>query len=261
MRIGGVMKISAVALVAAFAVAAGGCGGAEGNSGTSSGQGSPLGQNAASQVSYQPTSSAGTLPGITVVGTGSAHAVPDVSDWSFGVQSDADTASAALKEASAATQRILDALRGAGISKEDLRTEQVSLYPQMSSDGRAVVGYSASSSVQATVHRISEAGSILDAAVAAGANQVSGPMLRVSDSRAQYRDAAAVALEDARARAQALAAEAGVTLGAPIAIIDSGGGGTPIPVYDRLASDAAEMPIEPGTQEISASLTVTFAIS
>jgi hypothetical protein len=261
MRIGGVTKISTVALVATFAVVAGGCGGADGSSGTASGQGSPLGQSPASQVAYQPTSSAGTLPGITVVGTGSAHAIPDVSDWSFGVQSDADTASAALKEASAATRRILDALRSAGVSREDLRTEQVSLYPRMSSDGRAVVGYSASSSVQATVHRISKAGSILDAAVAAGANQVSGPMLRVSDSRAQYREAAAAALEDARARAQAIATDAGVTLGAPIAIIESGSGGTPTPVYDRMAAGAAEMPIEPGTQEISASLTVTFAIS
>lgn len=250
-----------MALVAAFAVVVGGCGSADNSSGTASGQGSPLGQSAASQVAYQPTSSAGMLPGITVVGTGSAHTVPDVSDWSFGVQSDADTASAALKEASAAARRILNALRGAGVSREDLRTEQVSLYPQMSSDGRAVVGYSASSSVQATVHRISESGSILDAAVRAGANQVSGPTLRVSDSRAQYRNAAAVALEDARARARAIAAEAGVALGAPIAIIESGGGGTPIPVYDRMAAGAAEMPIEPGTQEISASLTVTFAIS
>jgi uncharacterized protein YggE len=260
MRIGGVMKISTVALVAALAAVAGGCGGGEGSSGRASDQASPLAQSAASQVAYQTTTSAGTLPGITVVGTGSAHAVPDVSDWSFGVQSDSDTASGALTEASAATGRILDALRRAGVSKQDLRTEQVSLYPRMSNDGRDVVGYTASSSVHATVHEVAKAGSVVDAAIAAGANQVSGPILRVADSQAQYREAVDAALDDARARADAIAAKAGVKLGAPVTIIENGGG-SPVPVYDRALASAAEMPIEPGTQEISASLTVTFAIS
>jgi hypothetical protein len=255
------MKISTLALVAAFAVVAAGCGGGNQSSGTPVGQGTPLGKNAAGELSYQSTGdSTGALPGITVMGTGSAKAVPDVSDWSFGVQADAKTASAALKEASQATSRILDALRGAGVAKGDLRTEQVSLYPQMSNDGRDVVGYTASSSVQATVHEVAEAGSVVDAAVAAGANQVSGPMLRVADSQAQYREAVNAALDDARARAEAIAAKAGVKLGAPVAIIENGGG-FPVPVYDRAVAGAAEMPIEPGTQEISASLTVTFAIS
>jgi uncharacterized protein len=111
------------------------------------------------------------------------------------------------------------------------------------------------------VHEVAKAGSVVDAAVAAGANQVSGPMLRVADSHAQYQAAVEVALDDARARAEAIAAKAGVKLGAPVAIIESGGGGSPVPVYDRLAAGAAEMPIEPGTQEISATLTVTFSIS
>jgi hypothetical protein len=87
-------------------------------------------------------------------------------------------------------------------------------------------------------------------------------MLRVSDSQAQYREAVDAAMDDARARAEAIAAKAGVKLGAPVAIIESGGGGYPVPMYGtRTAADAAEISIEPGTQEISASLTVTFAIS
>jgi hypothetical protein len=98
--------------------------------------------------------------------------------------------------------------------------------------------------------------------VSAGANQVSGPTLRVSDNRAQYRAAVDEAMDDARARAQALAAEAGVTLGAPVAIVENGGGGYPTPVYDsvRAAAESA-VPIEPGVSEISATLAVTFTIS
>jgi uncharacterized protein len=209
------------------------------------------------------TGSGGTLPGITVIGSGTARAIPDVADWSFGVQADASTATAALEAAAKETRQIVAALRDAGVAKEDLRTEQVSLYPRTSNDGLSVIGYSASSSVFATVRELAKAGSVVDAAVGAGANQVSGPTLRVSDNRAQYRSAVDAAMDDARARAQALADKAGVTLGGPIAIVENGGG-YPGPVYgayDRAAAAESAVPIEPGVDQISASLTVTFAIT
>jgi uncharacterized protein YggE len=270
MRIGGVMKVLTFAVVAVLAVLAAGCSSKEDGTEGTLGQGradvavvGEPGQGTAAQISYQPGGGvSGTLPGITVVGSGTARAVPDVADWSFGVQSDAETASAALKAASEATRRIIGALRDEGIAKEDLRTEQVSLYPRTTDDGRAVIGYSASSTVHATVRDLGKAGSIVDAAVEAGANQIYGPSLRVSDNRAQYRAAIEAALDDAHARAQALAAKAGVTLGGPVAIVESGGG-TPGPVYDRGMAQAggAEVPIEPGVDEIAATLTVTYAIS
>ena len=264
------MKVLTFGVVAVLAVLAAGCSSKEDGTEGTLGQGradvavvGEPGQGTAAQISYQPGGGvSGTLPGITVVGSGTARAVPDVADWSFGVQSDAETASAALKAASEATRRIIGALRDGGIAKEDLRTEQVSLYPRTTDDGRAVIGYSASSTVHATVRDLGRAGSIVDAAVEAGANQIYGPSLRVSDNRAQYRAAIEAALDDARARAQALAAKAGVTLGGPVAIVESGGG-TPGPVYDRGMAQAggAEVPIEPGVDEIAATLTVTYAIS
>jgi uncharacterized protein YggE len=271
MENGGVMKVSLVALVAVVAALATGCGGDGKDVALGQGQGGFTGdtiavsdsgdEGVASPISYPTTTgSVGTLPGITVVGSGSARAVPDVTDWSFGVQSDAGTASDALSEAAKATHKIVEALRHAGVAKADLRTEQVSLYPRTSSDGTSVIGYSASSSVNATV-KLGKAGEVVDAAVSAGANQVSGPTLRVSDTRAQYRAAADAAMDDARVRAETLATKAGVRLGAPIAIVESGGG-YPMPVYDgvRAAAESA-VPIEPGVDEISATLTVTFAIS
>jgi uncharacterized protein YggE len=70
------------------------------------------------------------------------------------------------------------------------------------------------------------------------------------------------AFDDARARAEAVAAKAGVALGRPVATVESGGG-SPGPVYDRMAgaAESADVPIEPGIDEITATLTVTFAIS
>jgi uncharacterized protein len=267
MQIGGTMKVSTFAAIAVLAVFAAGCGSKEGSTEVGAGQ-SDMAVSAepggvASEISYQPGGSAsGTLPGITVTGMGRSSAVPDVADWSFGVQTDEETASAALEAAADATRAILDALRDAGIAEEDLRTETVSLWPRTTDDGRAVIGYTASSSVHATVRDLGKAGSVVDAAVRAGANQVYGPSLRVSDSRTQYREAADAAIDDARAKAEALAAKAGLTLGTPVAIVESGGG-VPGPLYDRAmaGAEAAGVPIEPGTSEISAVLTVTFAVS
>ena len=94
------------------------------------------------------------------------------------------------------------ALRDAGISRDDLQTEQVSVWPRTSDDGVSIVGYDASNTVRATIRDLDRAGGIVDAAVAAGANQVYGPSLTVSDAEAHYRAAVDAAFDDARARAE-----------------------------------------------------------
>jgi uncharacterized protein YggE len=183
-----------------------------------------------------------------------------VADWSFGVRSQASTASDALSANASAMKAVLAALEGAGVSKQDLQTTEVSLYPETADDGRTVTGYSASSTVTATVRKLGDAGKVVDAAVRAGANDVYGPNLRPSSTDAAYSQAVDKAFDDARAHAEAIAAKAGVSLGSPVAIVE-GGGYVPGPVmaYDRAA--AAEVaPVEPGTQQVSASLTVTFSI-
>jgi hypothetical protein len=204
--------------------------------------------------------------GITAVGTGTADVVPDIADWSFGVQSDAPTAAAALAANASAMRGVIGALRNAGIAKDDIRTDEVSLYPQTSSDGRTITGYNASNTVTATLRDLGKAGHMVDAAVGAGANNVSGPNLRPSDTDGAYRQAVDQAFDDARAHAEAIAAKAGVSLGAPLAIVE-GGGYAPVPAYydsaaTLNAAGAPEVaPVEPGKQQVSASLTVTFAIA
>jgi uncharacterized protein YggE len=254
------MKSMAILLVAAAALLAAGCVG-NGN-GNSDGSSAAPAAERASLASYgdQPAPGGGFVSptGITVMGTGSAKAVPDVAEWSFGVRTEAESAAAAMSQNAAVAKRLIDALKNAGIKGDDLRTESVSLYPQQDEMGRNVIGYSASNTVHATMP-ISKAGNVIDKAVAAGANEMYGPNLRVSDSDEQYAQAVDAAFDDARARAQAIAGKAGVTLGAPIAIVE--GGGVPGPVYYGKAEGAADVAIEPGQQEIQAVLTVTFAIS
>jgi len=117
--------------------------------------------------------------------------------------------------------------------------------------------------VTATIRHLGQAGRVVDAAVSAGANNVYGPDMRPSDTDGAYREAVDKAFDDARAHAEAIAAKAGVSLGAPVSIAE-GGGYVPGPVaYDQVAtmSAADSAPVEPGKQQVSASLTVTFAIA
>jgi uncharacterized protein YggE len=108
-----------------------------------------------------------------------------------------------------------------------------------------------------TVRKLADAGDIVDAAVGAGANQVFGPSLLVSDHDAAYRTALTAAVAQARAKAETLASAAGRPLGAITAI--SEGGSTPIPLPAVGATKDSTVPIEPGTQKIQATVSVTFA--
>ncbi len=196
---------------------------------------------------------------LTVNGSGSVTAVPDRVEWSFGVQTQASSASDALKRNAAAAGKVIAALRSAGLGAGDLRTEQVSLSPQTDENGK-VVAYVASNSVHAVVRDLDQAGAVVDAAAEAGANQIYGPTLTLSDSEALYEQALAKAYEQARAKAEGLAAAAGVVLGRVVNMTEGGSAPTPLAAAADKA-EAGSVPIEPGTTEIQGSLTVTFAIS
>jgi uncharacterized protein YggE len=201
-----------------------------------------------------------TPAGLTVTGLGSVRTVPDRASFSFGVETQAATARAALTQNAAEAKKLLDALRAAGIAAADLQTSQVSLNPRTDERGTGIVGYSAITTVTATLRDLSRAGAVVDAAVDAGANTVSGPSLTRGDTDAQYRQALRLAYADARTKAEALAAAAGKTLGAVTAIVESSSGSVPYAVAkDAAASTGVE--IAPGTQSVDAVVTVTFALS
>ncbi len=99
-------------------------------------------------------------------------------------------------------------------------------------------------------------------AVAAGANQVYGPNLTHSNPAALYRQALRAAVAEARLSAQALAAASNLTLGAVTAVVEGGSAPMPFALASRAADEAvAQTPIEPGQQEVTASVSVTFAAS
>lgn len=207
-----------------------------------------------------PTTSADTT--ITVTGNGTAKAVPDQASFDFGVQARAATASGALSENADQARAIVSALQKAGIDPSQIQTTEVSLWPQTTSDGTQIVGYQASDSVQATVP-IARAGKTVDAAVGAGANNVDGPNLSVSDQSATYADALKLALANAKTKAESIAAASGLTLGAVQTVREGGDQPGPYPMFDAAVPTAARVapPVEAGTQQVQASVSVTYAAS
>ena len=206
--------------------------------------------------------SAGDQPAarsITVSGTGTVSAVPTQAGFDFGVSTRSKTAQQALADDSAQMRKLIAALEAAGVAASSLQTSSVSLQPVTSGNDSTIVGYSASNTVSATVSDLSKAGAIVDAAVAAGANQVDGPNLTIADQRAQYDQALKAAVADARAKAQVLAAASGLQVGA-VASVAENGGSAPVPLA-LSAGDAASTPIQAGTQQVTASVTVVFDAS
>lgn len=197
--------------------------------------------------------------GITVNGTGTITSVPDEATFTVGVQTQGATAREALASNSQQTRRVIDAVRSAGVAKGDLQTQNVSVSANYTDESR-IDGYTATNSVLVTIHGLSTAGKVLDAATNAGANEVYGPSLSRSDAEKLQAKALREAVGAARQKAEALAAAAGVSLGRVTAISEGFSGG-PEPYYaNDLRAMKAEAPIEPGTQDIQASVTVTFAI-
>jgi uncharacterized protein len=199
-------------------------------------------------------------PGTVVVnGTGTVDVTPDTATLSFGVTTQAKTAAAALAQNSDAAAKVIAALKKAGIAAKDIQTQFVSLSPRYTDNGNDIIGYTASNSVSAVVRNLPSAGAVIDAAVAAGADQVSGPSLSPSDQNSRYREALKGAVADARAKAEALGQAGHFSIGQIVSVVEQSA--TPVPLAGGRAAPAEGPPIEPGTQQVQASVTVTFQIN
>jgi uncharacterized protein YggE len=195
---------------------------------------------------------------IVVTGQGSVSTVPDRAQVSFGVSTDAKTASAALRANAVEMTKVIAAVKGEGVAAADTKTDLVSLSPRYSQNGDTVVGYTATNSVSATIRNLSKIGGTIDAAVDAGANQVSGPNLVRGDMTALYRAALRGAIANAKGKAQTIAAASGLHLRRITDVSEASSAPVPQPIT-KAGADAAT-PVEPGTQLVEAAVTVTFAV-
>ncbi len=199
---------------------------------------------------------------VTVTGTGQVSVRPDVVELSLGTEVRAASLSAALTGSSDPLQQMIARLRAGGVGTAELRTTGPSTYTWTDSDGR-VTGYVCSQTLTAKLFDLDGAPALLDAILAEGgpAARVHGVHFSVADPSAAAFEARQLAVADARAKAEQLAAAVDRPLGRAIRIEESVAGG-PHPMRHAEAFVAAGAPpLESGAEEVTVAVTVTWAFA
>jgi hypothetical protein len=199
---------------------------------------------------------------ITVSASGSVAAEPDMARITSGVTSEAETAREALSRNSQVMEEVVAGLKAAGIAPADIQTVSFHVTPRSTraKEGHPSVisGYRVTNQIRITARNLDRLGEILDKLVSFGANQMAGLSFEVSEA-ASLRDAArkeAVANALRRAKLYAVAADA--ELGDVLRVSEGVVGTGPRPV--TMAMRAEAVPIERGTEELQANVTITWAL-
>jgi uncharacterized protein len=204
---------------------------------------------------------------LDVSATGEVTRVPDVAIISAGVVSRSTTATGALQDSANRMDRVLAALKRAGVEERDIQTSSVNLnaeyrYPE--NQPPQLVGYTATNQVTIRFRDIRNSGKILDALVGQGANQISGPNLTIDKPEAALDEARARAVAIGRARADLYARSLGMRVVRVVSVNESGGGypvPPPMPMMERaMAPQAADTKIMPGEQKLQVNLAMTFEL-
>lgn len=220
---------------------------------------------AAAQVAAVPILPDGTV--LDVVATGQVARTPDVATLRAGVVTQAPTAAAALGENATRMERVIAALRAAGIATRDITTASVGLSPQYryaENQPPTITGYQASNTVSVKFRDIARSGAALDALVKAGANQIDGPQLSIDRPDAALDQARTDAVKRARARAELYASAAGLRVDRIVSIAEGGenpGDGPRPPVFYARAAKADAVPeMLAGETQVTAIVSVRFLL-
>lgn len=201
---------------------------------------------------------------ITVSATGTVDATPDIARIQTGVITEAETAAQALSGNSQAMAKLIAGLKESAIDAKDIQTSSFRVEPRYTNprDGQApeINGYRVVNEVHVVVRDITKLGSILDALVKLGANQMNGLSFDVSKAETLKDDARKQAIENALRRAKLLASAAGAEVGDVIAISEDVVHGGPRPYAMARAAKADMVPIEGGSETLEARVTVTWAL-
>jgi hypothetical protein len=207
---------------------------------------------------------------ISVSGIGTAYGTPDVAYIEVGADFTDENAANAFAQASETMTAVREALLALNIAETDLQTTSVGIYP-MDSYGPMgeITGrtYRVNHILRVTVRDVSMVEAVINAAIGAGANNLYNLSFGIADTAALEQQARELAIADAQARAQQLADLLEVTVGAPVVISETfGGGGVQPYAYDMAAfgrgmgGGGGVAPIDTGQMTISVQVDVVFSI-
>lgn len=204
-----------------------------------------------------------TTNGIVVDGVGRVSGTPDVLRVTLGVSIRRADVSAAMKAASARQHRVRAALKRQGVADRDLQTSDVSVYPETDNKGRPN-GYRVTQTLTAKLRDLDKAGRAITDAVEAGGDEavVHGVSFALEDNAALLEQARDDAYADAKAKAERYARLSGRGLGEVQLVAETAdpGRARPVPYAQLARSSGDSLAIDPGTSEVSVSVTVRWAL-
>ena len=203
---------------------------------------------------------------ISVTGSGSAEAAPDLLTLSIGVECRREDVGAAYGEAGRVSAAITAALREYGVANPDITTSGLNVRAEVNwqeGRGQVVSGYLASSVLSVRLRELGASSEVIAAAVAAGGNDVrlNGLELGFADPAAVTARAREAAWQDALTTAGHFASLAGASLGKVVSLTQQTGHPAPIPVAKMQRAAAVEsLTVEAGESSISATVNVVWEL-
>jgi hypothetical protein len=208
--------------------------------------------------------------GVTVQATGTIKVVPDGVSFNFAVSVLAQSSETAMSDASATAEKVRAALDAAGVRKEDIATQNVSVYPEYASSTtgtQTLTGYRAQQVFTVTLRDTAKAGDVVDSVIAAGGNslQVYGVTPTLLDTNAAVAQAREAAIKSAKAKAKDYASLVNAGLGSVVYVNEIA---SPVSQIPMLAGDSAtasapmtKTVINLGTQDVSVTVEVRWSLN
>jgi uncharacterized protein len=199
---------------------------------------------------------------VTVTGEATVAATPDTAVIRIGVTSQGKTARAASDANAKDMATVLAAINESGIADRDVQTSSLSLQPQYDPNktGAArLTGFQVNNQVTVKIRDIGKLPVVLDRAIAAGANEMSGIEFVVSEQSKLLDKARAEAIADAYRKAELYANAAGMKVGRVMAISEEGS--VPLFRVPMPMRAGAAAPIAPGEQSLRAVVTVSYELT
>ena len=203
---------------------------------------------------------------ITVTGVGTISVVPDAVRFNATVSSLASTNAAALSSASKSAAAVRAALKEKGIALKDIRSANISVYPEYNytqEAGTKITGYRASQTFDVLVRKASDAGKIIEAVVTAGGDnvQLGGVIPTTLNPAIATEEARAAAVANAKSKASSYAKLLGTSIGKVLFLEEQSSPiySSPFPMAKAEADSAVQ--IDLGEQDVTVTITVRWALN
>lgn len=210
--------------------------------------------------------SGGQQQGIVAHGEGKVTGIPDTVTLVLGAQTQSSSARDALSQNNAKTGALIAMLKAKGVAAKDVQTSELSISPMyggaLPGGDSKISGYQVSNMVTATMHDVNASGAVIDAAADAAGNDVRVQQLSfsIADDGALRAQARTAAVTQAKEKAKQLADAAGVSLGPLLSITESSSTPPPVPYAAQSSRAMADVPVEPGSQELRVAVDLVYAV-